>query len=375
MKVLIIQKTIKHYRLDFYNRLNKKLKDHGVELLVVYSELNDKNILSKKDNSRLDPSFSKLVRGYSFFKGKVVYQNALALSRNYDLIIVEQANKNIINYLLLALRSINGNKVAYWGHGKNLQSDNYGFKERFKRALLKKVNWWFAYTAMTQRFLIESGVSNSIITNVNNSIDTKGLSNNIDKLSGIAISEFKKVHGIGENDYVGLFCGSLYDKKELPFLISSVEKARQKIPNFKLIILGDGPDREYIENKSAKEDWLIYLGAAFGLEKSISFAICDLVLNPGLVGLGILDAFASGKPILTTDYRFHSPEVSYLEHGKNGLMVPKSIDSFSNAIVSLLNDEHTLTSLKEGSKLSSEKYTTEIMADNFFKGIVNFFEK
>lgn len=368
-KVLIIQKAIKHYRLSFYEELYALLLKRDILLVVAYSELNVESIKSKKDNSVLPDSYGVKVPARSLFDGRIVYQSALSLINESDLVIVEQANKNVVNYLLIVLQLLGLARFAYWGHGRNLQADNSSYRERFKNSLLKLPHWWFAYTPSTKKYLIDAGYSVDKITNVNNSIDTSSLSNSVLSITEKEIQYFISSLGISDNSRVGLFCGSLYEKKLLPFLYDSVIEIRKKLPDFTLIIIGGGPDRDYIEELCLDNTWIKYLGASFSIDKAKAFRCADVVLNPGLVGLGVLDALASGVPMVTTEYPYHSPEVSYLVSGYNGLITPFDKYEYSEAIVSLLNDTDRLNCMAKNALLSSESYTTDIMASNFADGI------
>ena len=42
----------------------------------------------------------------------------------------------------------------------------------------------------------------------------------------------------------------------------------------------------------------------------------NLMLIPGLVGLAVVDSFAAQCPVVTTDFRGHSPEFEYIEWDK-----------------------------------------------------------
>lgn len=99
-------------------------------------------------------------------------------------------------------------------------------------------------------------------------------------------------------------------------------------------------------------------------------AVGQIQLNPGLVGLGILDSFVCGVPMLTTDCGIHSPEIAYLENGLNGLMTPNDLQSYVNACVRLLRDPLALDSLRNGCEASAREYTVENMALRFADGIV-----
>jgi glycosyltransferase involved in cell wall biosynthesis len=110
-------------------------------------------------------------------------------------------------------------------------------------------------------------------------------------------------------------------------------------------------------------------GARFGRDKALLLRLAQLWLNPGLVGLGILDAFCAGLPLLTTDLPLHSPEIDYLEAGRNGLMVSPDGTAFAAAIDGLLDEPLRLTLLQAGAVASSQRYSIEAMADNFATGV------
>ncbi len=369
-KVLIIQKAIKHYRLSFYEELYLLLKKNDIELTVAFSELNVKAIKSKNDNSVLPSEYGFKVPSMTFFKGRVVYQSAISLINESDLVIVEQANKNLINYFLIFLQLLGIKKFAYWGHGRNLQANHLSYREKFKNRLLKLSHWWFAYTDLTKTYLVQCGYPVNKITNVNNSIDTKSLSDDVLSISENDVLAYRNRLGIKRDAKVGLFCGSLYENKLLDFLYESSLEIRKHVPDFTLIIIGDGPDRHIIEDMCSDNEWIKYLGATFAIDKALAFRCADVVLNPGLVGLGVLDSLASGVPMITTEYPYHSPEVSYLEDGVNGLITPLNKKEYSEEVVKLLKDSASLDVMASNAFSSSENYTTDIMASNFSNGII-----
>jgi hypothetical protein len=68
------------------------------------------------------------------------------------------------------------------------------------------------------------------------------------------------------------------------------------------------------------------------LEKALYFRMGDIMLNPGLVGLHIVDAFCSGLVIVTTKTASHSPEVVYLRDGENGIYADDTAIAYSEAM-------------------------------------------
>jgi glycosyltransferase involved in cell wall biosynthesis len=97
--------------------------------------------------------------------------------------------------------------------------------------------------------------------------------------------------------------------------------------------------------------------------------VAQLMLNPGLVGLGILDSFACGVPMLTTDCGIHSPEIAYLNNGRNGIMTANDLDDYAAAAVRLLRDPDALRTLRTGCEASALEYTVQNMTAHFADGI------
>ena len=94
------------------------------------------------------------------------------------------------------------------------------------------------------------------------------------------------------------------------------------------------------------------------------------MLNPGLVGLGILDSFTCEIPMVTTDCCLHSPEIAYLTSGTNGVMTDNTLEAYTQACVRLLQQPATLAKLKLGCAQSATEFTIENMASHFADGVL-----
>jgi glycosyltransferase involved in cell wall biosynthesis len=93
---------------------------------------------------------------------------------------------------------------------------------------------------------------------------------------------------------------------------------------------------------------------------------------PGLVGLVVLDSFAFGVPMITTDYPYHSPEIDYLVHNKNGVVVDAWQDckTYAYQVARLLTDEHRRSLLAQEGQAALKLFSVEQMAKNFSKGVL-----
>jgi L-malate glycosyltransferase len=168
---------------------------------------------------------------------------------------------------------------------------------------------------------------------------------------------------------VGLFCGSLYPDKRLDYMIAAADLIHSALPNFHLVVIGDGPSAGIIQAATQKRPWLKWLGALKGAEKTPWFSLADVIINPGTVGLHVLDSFCSGTPMITTRDARHSPEIAYLEDGVNGLIVSGDVWSYANAVTALLHDRSRLGTLKLAALRSARRYTLTGMVERFAAGI------
>lgn len=171
------------------------------------------------------------------------------------------------------------------------------------------MDWWFAYTTLSRAAVADSGFPAGRITVLDNSVDTS----------------------------------------ELALQIAAAHRIRERVPDFQLVIVGDGPQRELVRRAAAEADgWVHWLGARAGRDKARVLAISQLMLNPGMVGLSILDALVAAGPMVTTTYPYHSPEIAYLESGRNGLITAGDVEAFAEGVVRLIEAPGQLACLQAG---------------------------
>jgi glycosyltransferase involved in cell wall biosynthesis len=373
-KVVIVQRIVPHYRVPFFDLLVDKLKAQGITLKVVYGQ---ESLGTVPKSVKVEREWAIFVdNSYGRFIGlDFVWQPVLSHVRGANLVVVEQANRLLVNYLFILKRFFTNFNLAFWGHGKNLQSQNRtGFLETWKRLISVNVDWWFAYTEKSARMVHALGFDAGKITNVENSIDTSALQQAKAGIADVELLDLKLALGITTNN-IGIYCGGMYKEKNIEFLISACKKIRGEIKDFQIIFIGDGPDAVLVNNFAVENDWVHYVGEITGNERVPYFMISKVFLMPGLVGLAVLDAFALNVPMVTTDIPIHSPEYEYLVSGTNGIVTAPKVESFSGGVIELLNDENRLLEIVENCKISSEKYSVDNMAINFCAGIVKSLSK
>ena len=371
-KVTIIYKTIPHYRKDFYNKLRFCLAQRDIELNLLYGQPSKRDSL-KKDT--IDIEWAIKIRNHIFeIKNYEFYwQPVFPYLKDVDLIIVEQASKLLVNYILLLYNLAGKYKLAYWGHGKNFQETSANkIGEWIKSIVSKHVHWWFAYNKTSANIVENLGFIPQKITVVQNAIDTQSMTRIYNELSIDNKTEIRKKTKIFSN-HVGIYSGGLYKEKRLPFLLNALKYIRQNIPDFEMIFIGDGVEAQLIKQAAEKYDWIHYVGPKFDRDKILYFSIANLFLMPGLIGLSILDTFALETPLVTTNVPIHSPEIEYLDNGINGLMLNKdtSEKEYAQIVTELLLDTKKLDHLINGCRISRSKYTIDNMVHNFSEGIIS----
>jgi len=364
--VLIVQRIIPEYRVIFFDHLYELCKSEGIDLYVAYGQ-EEFGCIPKSVN--YERPWSKRFDNKYFQLGsnRLVWQPCILDLWKADLVICEQANRLSTTYLMPILRLF-GKESALWGHGRNLQAKpvNLNMKEIWKRKLLKFSDYFFAYTESAKTYLLDIGYDADKIKNVENSIDVRSL------VARYTAQKFANGNNIQTNSSVSntvIYCGGLYSDKKIDFLLAAAATIRHSIDNFKLIVIGSGPDEHLVKEFALANSWVQFLGAKPSIECMQYFIEAKFMLMPAAVGLAVLDSFALETPIITTDIANHGPEFSYIEHGVNGVITSYDVDIYASKVIELLTDSVCLNGLIEGARQSSAKYSVENMATNFMDGI------
>lgn len=368
-KVVIFQYRSLHYRVGLFEQLRQQCANRGIDLHLVHGQPTRRE-LTKQDVGNI--AWADVVTNKVREVGERdwLWQPFPPHLREADLVVVMQESRLLSNYPLLLSRWWSKRKVAYWGHGANFQSDApAGLRERWKQMLLTKVDWWFAYTQMTVDILAKAGYPQQQITNLTNAIDTSAFKRDLAAVPDADLAAAQRALGIAPGAAVGIFCGSLYPDKKLDFLVEACDRIHSESPEFHCIVLGDGPSMPILREAAASRPWLHLLGVTKGAQKALYFRMGTFMLNPGLVGLHIVDAFCAGLVMVTTTGARHSPEVCYLRDGVNGVMTSDSAPEYAQRVLALIIDPVGLAQLRAASLADADVYTLEKMVNRFATGI------
>jgi glycosyltransferase involved in cell wall biosynthesis len=369
-RVVILQRVMPHYRLAFFRRLHEELAARGIGLAVLYGDERPGTI---PKTVPLEEPWARRIRNRYLAIGRreLIWQPALRELRQSDLVILEQSSRLLLNYRLMMRGRRNRPKIAYWGHGENFQAAP-GFLERmhqrWKGAATRRADWFFAYSDRTLEPLRQAGFPPERVTVVDNSIDSTRLRAARDALTLGALEKLRDELGL-EGGTVALYCGAIYREKRIGFLIEACEEVRRRVPDFRMIFVGAGPDQHLVEAAAARHDWIRYVGPKFATEAVPYFALSKAFLLPCGLGLAINDALALGVPIFTTTLPGHGPEIAYLEPGRNGEMTDPDPQTYADAVARYLLSSARQARYADACRATAAHLTVEAMAERFAEGI------
>lgn len=161
------------------------------------------------------------------------------------------------------------------------------------------------------------------------------------------------------NRKVILFVGRLVEKKGAEYLI----KAMSGI-DAKLVIVGDGPQRENLVKLAASIDADIeFAGSKNKQELKDYYASCDIFCIPSVIAkdgdkdglpVALVEAMASGAVVVGTAI---GGIAEIIEDGVNGIIVKdRDITDLQISINKLLENENMRNTLSKNARISAEKY-------------------
>lgn len=364
--VLIVQEAVRRYRESFYTELHRLLDERGIRLRLIESGRPDPE--SRGDQLVADwiewvPSWTVRIAGR-----EAVWQRVVGAAKQADLVVVEQGSRLLSNLALLGLQRLGGTPVAFWGHGRSFSDDASGAAERLKVATSRRVHWWFAYNQQTVGIISQLGYPVERMTDVRNSTDTTRLRA---ALRATDHQTARRQLGLGSGP-IGLTLGALTTNKGLHMLFAAADEVRDAIPDFELLIVGDGNERAMVEAEVARRPWAHHRPPVYGTGLAQILAASTVMLTPAAAGLVVVDALAAGLPMVTCRDADHGPEISYLRPDVDAIVVDDAQDvaGYARSVIRVLKDADLYAWLAGNAAEQGSTFGTEQMARRFADGLV-----
>lgn len=374
-RVVVLQEFLPHYRLPFFEALDRRLEQQGRDFHLVFGSAATDDT-RRRAATALRSSAECPVRSFRTLGVRLVWQPTRCGLPPADLVIVEQGSRLALNYVLMVRRRTGGPMLGLWGHGTNRAATRKSrLGEWTKRLLITQCDWWFAYSDGVASYVESMGVPRSRITSVGNATDTVSLASATAAQTADNQASTRARYSLGDGPIV-LVLGSLYAERRIDVLFDVADVLRGMRPDAVIAIAGGGPMADEVANLAATRTNVRSLGTLHGPDLAAVGAVSSISINVGVVGLGILDSFALGLPMIACDLMGHGPEIDYLADGVNGLLLAEdaSAQDFATALVGLLGDEQRRRQLAAASQDVANEATIERMAERFSLGIASALE-
>ena len=178
----------------------------------------------------------------------------------------------------------------------------------------------------------------------------------IDKTSVTSTTCYRKVLA-KENERIICHISNFRKVKRIPDVIAVFNNILKEIPA-KLLLLGDGPEKEKAEQQCAElgiSDHVIFFGNTHEIDQILIYA--DLFLLPSETesfGLAALEAMSCGVPVISSNTG-GLPEVN--RHNFSGFLSNVAdVDDMSANALSILRNDETLTKFKDNALQVAQEF-------------------
>jgi len=207
---------------------------------------------------------------------------------------------------------------------------------------------------------------------------------NPEKVSQEKIKELRNRYGIQDNESMVLFIGRLVGVKGADKLIAAMSHVLEKVPNVKLVIVGLGGMRSYLEalvEKSKLQDSVKFRFEFVPEQERIAhYAACDVSVFPSLYepfGIVALEAMSMQKPIVVGATDASGMKEIVVPNGPDqcGFHInPNDPADIAWGIVNAVQDSQRKVQLgKNGRKIVLQKFTWDTSAKKtieFYKELI-----
>lgn len=320
-KIAFLQPHIPHYREEFFTEINKHFKTD----IYCYD-------LEKSKNQNFEAAKLQVNSIKKIQLGPILlYSPFRLLKGDYKTLVLMLHFGHITTWFLLLSKFIHRKKIILWGQGISVK--RYLNEEKdpsiFLQSMIRFADsvWLYTEKEMNQWKKL---LPNKDILSLNNTIS--GVERILELNLPTEKAELKLKYNIN-SEFCFIFSARFNNPyRRTDLLIEIIKKSDPK--KFGFIIIGDGNLKPNLSEFLNVYDF----GAVYETEvKDDLFMVADLYLQPGWVGLSIVEAMAYGKPVITfkrSEEILQCVEYHYLLDEYNAILVD-SVESFFSKISDL----------------------------------------
>lgn len=358
MKVLYVATVLSHI-CQFHLPYLQMLQEQGNEIHVAaHDNLAVKNGLQLKYTDRhieipfvRSPYDPRNVKAYKKLE-------ALLNEEHYDIIVCNTPVGGILTRLAARKDRKHGTRVIYIAHGFH-----------FYKGASKK-NWIMFYPLEK-----EMARMCDVVVTINEEdfqLAKKHFPGKVARIHGVGVredryhpataeeqAEMRRKEGLSEDDFVVICTGELNENKNQKTLVAAAALLRDKIPNLKVLLAGNGPKEQELRNQIETEhleDVVKLLGYRTDLEHVVPAVdvVASCSKREGMP-LNIIEAMLSKKPVVTSVNRGH---VELVNNEITGFLVePEDINAFADRLSVLFQNTEERKAMGEAGYQKAQAYT------------------
>jgi glycosyltransferase involved in cell wall biosynthesis len=305
---------VPHYRVPVYNRLESYLREHAFALTVA--------------SEGVEPGDTTPVR----FEHAVMRLTAASITRlvwrgRFDVLIMFVGMRN--RYLFPVYLTVKGllrRRMVWWGQGRDLAALDARLKNAAYTTEHALCDAIILYAEHLRKYVARPFHHKIFIANNTLAVTYPGLEPG-------RREDVLRAHGVSTRKNI-ICVGRFQRRKRIDHLAAAVQMTGRTDIGLLLV----GPDTEGVLADINGPN-IYKLGPIYGDRRFDVLSASDVYCLPGAVGLGIVDAFYCGLPIVTEDGD-ESAEIAYLKHGENGFVVPRhDVAALAERLLQLLDDD------------------------------------
>lgn len=358
-KVIIIQPYVPAYRVAFFENLIASLDAMGVECVVTAGV--PKGAQAKRGDAAQPDWLERKEQKNLRIKGRSI---SLGYGRkpwlNADAVILGLEGSSLPVYQALREARSTNLRVGLWGHVRPYVAPGNPLDLWLEKRQMQMADHIFAYMPGGSEYAVNHGISPEKITTVMNTVDTSALVDALATTTEIDIESFAGTVQFDPSRAV-CFLGGLDGSKRIDFLAETLEELWVRDSSIKLLVAGQGEEEHFL-NESYARGQARPLGYVDTNKKALALKSTRAICMPGRVGLVAVDALVAKRPIITTNWKFHAPEIEYLTEGSARITAEDDPKAYAESILRCIENHPE--------PHESDYPRLDTMVDNFAQGIV-----
>jgi glycosyltransferase involved in cell wall biosynthesis len=371
ISVALITNIIPKYREGFFDRI---LLDNSINIdIFCQKEIPGMNIktIHQKYHKKVN-----LVKYFSADGEKIAWQFLpfFRLLRKYDVFIVQGNPRYLSDLFFGTLLRILNKKVVLWTMAHSYNS-NKNF-ESIRLLWTKIFNYIFVYTDAEVLYLQKRGFDKKHIIGMNNGLDQKEIDSEIKKWTSELLKNWKTSLNL-DNKVILLSCARVVEKNKFLNFLEIFPNVLKYNKNIVWCIIGDGDEIDLLKNKSIElgiNKNILFIGEIYDQNRLAPWFLCStLFIHPGAIGLGLLQAYGYGLPVITHGNKAnHGPEFAAFSNNETGYTyIENDYINLKNVVISSLENFDNLADIRNNIwYIARQKYNVDIMAERFL-GIIS----